>query len=264
MELVQQMNSETEAGAVYLFPYDLRNGRFEHPDLQLFYHGAAPYVSISDHEGELLTQLTQAVAGREVVRVVDWKLGRSVEADPKRWIPHLLTMVGQPLGVTVETDAYRIESFRLMASNPDFHLMPPLQPVEMPVAGGLTLRAFAFGPTGQTSLRVGSPLYGGSFGWVLLKWSVAGPTSTDYKVSVRLLDKETVIAQNDKILLNGFHLGTTQWRRGEENFDLYLLPLKQAGQYHLQVIVYDPSTLQELHPNGLMLSELVVVKPAGE
>ncbi len=264
MELIQQMNSETEARAVYLFPYDLRNGRFEHPDLQLFYHGASPYVSISDHEGELLTQLTQAVAGREVVRVVDWKLGRSAEADPKRWIPHLLTMYGQSLGVTTETDAYRIESFRLSASNLDFRVMPPLQPVEMPVGEGLTLRAFAFGPTRQTPLRVGSPLYVGSYGWVLLTWSVAGPTSIDYKASVRLLNKETVIAQNDKILLNGFHLGTTQWHRGEENFDLYLLPLKQAGRYRLQVIVYDSSTLKELHPASLMLPKPVVVKPVGE
>jgi hypothetical protein len=212
----------------------------------------------------MLAQLTQAVAGREVVRVVDWKHGRSLEADPKRWISGLLTMYGQPLGITVETDDFRIESFRLLTPNPNFQVMPPMQPLENPPAGALTLRAFAFGPTGQTKMKVGNPLQAGSYGWVLLKWSVAKPTPLDYKISVRLLANETVLAQNDKVLLNGFHLGTAQWHPGEENYELYLLPLKQAGRYRLQVIVYDPSTSQEIYPAGLILPEPVIVKSAGE
>lgn len=264
MDLIRQMNSDTADQAVYLFPYDTRNGRFEHPDLQLFYHGDSPYVSISDHEGKMLTQLTQAVAGREVVRVVDWKYGRSSEADPKRWIPGLLMMYGQPLGLTAETDAFQIESFRLLTPDPNFRVMPPMQSFTMPTDGVLTLQAFAFGPTGQAKLRVGNPLQVGSYGWVLLKWSTAQPTPLDYKISVRLLDNETVVAQNDKVLLNGFHLGTTQWRPGEENYELYLLPLKQAGQYRLQIIVYDPATSQELYPGGWRLPEPVIVEPVGE
>jgi hypothetical protein len=139
-----------------------------------------------------------------------------------------------------------------------------MQPLEKPPAGVLILHAFAFGPSGQTKMQVGNPLWAGSDGWVLLKWSVANPTPLDYKTSVRLLANETVVAQNDKVLLNGFHLGTTQWHPGEENYELYLLPLKQAGRYHLQVIVYDPSTSQELYPGGLILPEPVIVKAAGE
>jgi hypothetical protein len=69
------------------------------------------------------------------------------------------------------------------------------------------------------------------------------------------------MAQQDKPLLNGFHLATTQWHAAEENYDLYLLPLERAGRYHLQVVVYDSSTGQELLPGGLTLPEPVEVQP---
>ncbi len=261
LELIQHMNEESEEAAVYLFPYDLRNGLFEHPDLQLFYRGSSPYVSISDHEGQLLADLTKAVAGREIVRVVDWKVGRSLEADPKLLIPALLTMYGQPLGVTAETPAYRIESFRLAAPDVDFRSIPPMQPVKTSFGDGLTLRAFSFGATGQRTLAVGNPLSQGGYGWLMLLWETAKPSSADHKVSVRLIDGDMALAQQDKFLLNGFHLGTTGWRAGEENYDLYILPVQQVGQYRFQVVVYDPTTMQEILPGGLVLPAVVEVRP---
>jgi 4-amino-4-deoxy-L-arabinose transferase-like glycosyltransferase len=260
LELIDHMNREAEDAAVYLFPYDLRNGRFEHSDLQLFYQGSSPYVSISDHEGKILAQLTEAVAGQEVVRVVDWKVGRSTEADPKRLIPALLTMHGMPLGVTADTSAYRIESFRLAAPNIDFGTIPPLQPTELSLGDGLELGGFSFGTTGQAALSVGNPLPEGEYGWVLLLWRAADRISADYKVSMRLVDEDRVLAQQDKFLFNGFHLGTSDWRPGEENYDVYILPVERAGQYRLQVSVYDPTTMRELLPGGLELPEVVEVQ----
>jgi 4-amino-4-deoxy-L-arabinose transferase-like glycosyltransferase len=261
LDLVEQMNQEPEASAVYIFPYDLRNGVYEHPDLQLFYHGQAAYASVTDHEGELRAALTSAVAGRDVVRVVDWKVGRSAEADPKRLIPGLLAMRGQSLGVTSDTSGYRIESFRMTAPDVDFRPIPPLQAAGATVGDGLTLRAFAFGPAGQAKLKVGGPLTVGQPAWVVLTWQTAKPAAADYKVSVRLVGETGIMAQQDKLLLNGFHLATTQWHAAEENYDLYLLPLERAGRYHLQVMVYDSGTDQELLPGGLMLPDLVEVQP---
>ncbi len=259
LELIEQMNNEPEPEAVYLFPYDVRNGRYEHPALQLFYHGTSPYFSITDHEGRILAALTEATAGREVVRLVDWKVGRSVEADPKRLIPTLLTMYGQPLAGITETPAYRIESFRLAGPAINFRSFPKVQWVDLPAGAGLTLRAYAFGPTGQPVLTVGNPLPVGNPVWVLLQWQAAGPTPADYKVSVRLVDGTKVLAQQDKLLFNGFHLGTRQWHPGEVNMDLYLLPLTQAGRFGLQVIVYDEATNQALMPAGLILPAWVEV-----
>jgi hypothetical protein len=254
LELIEQMNHEPDgSAAVYLFPYDVRNGRYEHPDLPLFYKGSSPYFSITDHEGRILAELTKAVTGQEVVRVLDWKVGRSVEADPKRLIPTLLTMYGQPLGITTETPAYYIESFRLAGPAVDFRVFPELQPVDLLAGDGLTLQGYNFGPTAQPALSVGNPLPVNKPGWVLLKWHAAGPASADYKASVRLMAGDQVLAQQDKLLLNGFHLGTTQWHPGEENFDLYLLPLTQTGQYRLQVVVYDAATHKELTNEGLIL-----------
>jgi hypothetical protein len=92
-------------------------------------------------------------------------------------------------------------------------------------------------------------------------WRAADPASTDYKVSVRLVDGDSVLAQQDKFLLNGFHLGTTQWGPGEENYDLYLLPLERAGQFRLRIVVYDPNSGSELTPGGIALPASVEVRP---
>jgi 4-amino-4-deoxy-L-arabinose transferase-like glycosyltransferase len=259
LDLVRHMNAEAERGAVYLFPYDSRNGRFEHPDLDLFYQGAAPYISITDHEGELLAALTEAVQGRQVVRVVDWKIGRSAEADPKELIPALLTMYGQPLGVTADTPAYRIHGFRLAAPHVDFRSIPPVQPLGLPVGDGLALQAYSFGAAGQAGLAVGNPLKAGH-AWVMLVWRASRPAVADYKVSVRLLDGESILAQQDRFLLNGFHLGTSHWHAGEENYDLLILPLPEAGEYRLQVVVYHPETMEELVPGGSLLPATIEVE----
>jgi hypothetical protein len=260
LDLVKYMNAEPELAAVYLFPYDSRNGRFEHPDLDLFYHGAAPYVSVTDHEGELLAALTEAVQGRQVVRVVDWKMGRSAEADPKELIPALLTMYGQPLGVTADTPAYRIQSFRLADPHVDFRSIPPVQPLDVSVGDGLALEAFSFGTTNRARLAVGNPLKAGH-AWVMLLWRASSPSGADYKVSVRLLDGETVLAQQDKFLVNGFHLGTSHWRAGEENYDLLVLPLPGAGEYRLQIVVYHPETMEQLVPGGYIVPQILEVAP---
>jgi 4-amino-4-deoxy-L-arabinose transferase-like glycosyltransferase len=261
LDLVEQMNQEPEASVVYIFPYDLRSGPSEHPDLQLFYHGHTPYVSISDHEGQLRDALTKAVAGRDVVRVVAWKVGRGFQADPKGLIPALLTMRGQSLGVTGETAGYQIESFRMAAPDVDFRAAPPLQPVGKPIGDGLTLRAYSFGPTGQAKLAVGNPLVAEGSAWVVLTWQTTKSASANYKVSVRLVGEAGVIAQQDKLLFNSFHLTTTQWGPAEENYDLYLLPLELPGRYHLQVVVYDSATGKELLPGGLTLPGPVEVQP---
>jgi 4-amino-4-deoxy-L-arabinose transferase-like glycosyltransferase len=261
LELVELMNADPEVEAVYLLPYDLRNGKYEHPDLKLFYHGVSPYISISDHEGGLLAALTDATAGRRVVRVVDWKVGRSVEADPKGLIPALLTMYGQPMGATADTPAYRIESFRLAGKNIDFRPLPPLQTVKIPLGDGLTLQGFAFGPTNRAELAAGGPLRVGEYAWVMVQWRVEGPAAADYKASVRLVDGDGVLAQQDKFLINGFHLGTTHWHPGEENYDVFILPLTQSGQYRLQVRVYDPETTNELVSGGRVLPGDLEVRP---
>jgi 4-amino-4-deoxy-L-arabinose transferase-like glycosyltransferase len=259
LDLVQHMNAEPEQAAVYLFPYDARNGRFEHPDLDLFYQGAAPYVSVTDHEGELLAALTEAVQGRQVVRVVDWKIGRSAEADPKDLIPALLTMYGRPLGVTADTPAYSIHSFRLAAPDVDFRTIPPVQPLGMPVGDGLALQAFSFGATNQARLAVGNPLKAGH-AWVMLVWRASRPAAADYKVSVRLLNGDKLVALQDKFLINSFHLGTSHWRAGEENYDLLILPLQKVGEYRLQVVVYHPETMEELVPGGSILPQTIEVE----
>lgn len=263
LDLVEVMNQNAAASAIYIFPYDLRNGIYEHPDLQLFYTGEAPYVSIRDHEGELFGALTTHLADKELVYVVDWKMGRSKEADPKGLIPALLTMYGQPLGILADTRGFTLEGFRLSGQSIDFSAVPPLQAANIPVGDGLALSGFAFGRTGQPTLAVGNPLTAGKNAWVLLFWKMTESAATDYKVSVRLIDPtndNAVVAQNDKFLFNGFHLGTSHWRPDEEWADLYLLKPQTPGRYQLQVTVYNPTSLETLNPSGLTLPGWVEVE----
>ncbi|MCS7259375.1 MAG: hypothetical protein NZ765_01130 [Anaerolineae bacterium] len=261
LDLVRDMNSETEENVVYLFPYDVRSGKYEHPVLRLFYRGSTPYYFISDHEGRILKQLTSAVSGKEVVRVVDWQVGRGAEADPKRLIPTLLTMYGTPLGTQKTSPAYHIESFRLSGPNIDFQILPHWSPLDKAVGDELLLRSFSMGPCGYPTLQVGNPWRSGQYGWIALMWESIQVPRTDYKASVRLLEGEKVHAQNDKILFNGFHLETSRWGPGEVNFDIYLLRPSQPGQYELRVIVYSKETGIPLNPEGIRIPETIEVLP---
>jgi hypothetical protein len=261
LELVEQMDQDAKGGMVYLFPYDLRNGAYRHPDLDLFYHGASPYYFVSEHEGEILAELTEATRGQQEVRVIDWKVGRSAEADAKHLISALLTMHGQPLGVTSETAAYRIEGFRLTGTDIDFRVRPPMSPVGIVVGDGLTLQAFSMGATGQVELKTGNVWQAGRYGWVLLVWKADAPMSVNYTASVRLVDQGRMVAQADKLLLNGFHMATSQWHAGEQNYEPFLLLPDAAGTYRLQLVVYDAGTMQELLPGGVWLPATVEVQP---
>lgn len=261
LDLVRDMNSETEQNVVYIFPYDVRSGKYEHPALRLFYRGSTPYYFISDHEGRILKQLTNAVSGKDVVRVVDWHVGRGAEADPKRLIPTLLTIYGTPLGTRKTSPAYYIESFRLSRQNIDFQVVPPWSPLDKAVGEELWLRAFSVGPCGYPTLRAGEPWRLGHYGWVALMWEAVQVPRADYKASVRLLEGGEVRAQNDKILFNSFHLETSRWGPGERNYDLYLLSPPYAGQYELQVIVYAKETGIPLTPDGIRIPSIIEVLP---
>lgn len=85
---------------------------------------------------------------------------------------------------------------------------------------------------------------------VRLVWSAARPLAANYGVSLRLHDRQgRVVAQLDTQPGYGF-LPTSLWRPGELVTDPYLLvlpwPLEPDEGYHLEVVLYQVSSLEEI------------------
>jgi hypothetical protein len=79
--------------------------------------------------------------------------------------------------------------------------------------------------------------------WVTLHWQAAGPTAQNLSASLRLTDPGgKTVAQVDKPLLNRWHLESSGWQAGENNFDYYLLTTPRGtvpDHYKLTVTVYN-------------------------
>ena len=72
----------------------------------------------------------------------------------------------------------------------------------------------------------------------------------DYKASLRLVAADgSVVAQKDRTLRHNWHQGTSTWPAETVN-EYYVLPPVPAGEYTLQVVVYDPDTLAPLMVDG--------------
>jgi len=94
----------------------------------------------------------------------------------------------------------------------------------------------------------------------------------DYKVGVYLFDKKGhLVGQMDKLLLSNYLEPTSRWNPGQEEIDYYTLPSLPAtppGEYHIEVAVYDPESLERLPILGQMaghqaftIGTLQIVKP---
>ena len=112
----------------------------------------------------------------------------------------------------------------------------------------------------------------GKSAWVALRWQVLRPASKDYKVGAYLVDGEgRLIGQMDKLLLSNYLRPTSQWEPGQIEIDYYTLPSLPAtppGEYHIEVALYDPESLERLPILGEMagrqtfsIGTLQVVKP---
>jgi len=105
-----------------------------------------------------------------------------------------------------------------------------------------------------------------------LYWRALAPMETSYTVFTHLLDANGQLwAQKDNPPVRGSYL-TTEWRIGEtivDKFDIVIPPHAPAGQYELEVGLYDATTGQRLplldetgrrQDERVLLSDRIVVK----
>lgn len=112
----------------------------------------------------------------------------------------------------------------------------------------------------------------GKSAWVALRWQALRQTSKDYKIGVYLVDEEGhLVGQMDKLLLSNHLRPNSQWSPGQVEMDYYTLPSLPAtppGEYHIEVAVYDPESLERLPILGEMtgrqtftIGKLQIVEP---
>jgi len=224
-----------------------------HHTVEFLYRGEAPLHFLRLDEATAADELSDLTQGASKALLVDYKnyileeAYNYIDADPKQLAPFLLGKQGQQLE-QYEFDGFDVQVWELPASS-DLRIADSLEPVSADFGGQLLLTAADFGvrATTEPERRV---LPSGAELWVVLKWRALTDLDRDYKVALTLLDtRDRVVGQVDKALLSNHMRLTSEWEQGQMEMDYYVLPNLPAtppGEYHIETVVYDTTTMERL------------------
>jgi hypothetical protein len=198
--------------------------------------------------------LNAEVDGRDRFYWVTWW---GSDTDPRGVIPFLLDKVGRRAG-ELDFRGYHVVWWSL-PDNIQFNLPDDLSTVgecyqEDIVFGDMVqLDGQAFSETAQV----------GGMAWATLHFTLLQDTDLDYRVSLRLRDPEGgMLTNTDKDLLNDRHFRTSAWpiddARLDQAINVYTLPISVdavAGDYQLEAVVYEASTLEALPVTNTSIAE---------
>lgn len=196
----------------------------------------AQYLFVDiNHVDERLTE----VAGD--AQTVYWVTWFESDVDPRGAVRALLDAYGNPQG-ELGFRGYTVSWWQLQPPT-HFQLAQKFQPLNVRFEPGITLLE-ADWQGRQAPAQAGHPIL------LTLRWQADGPTSRPLKASLRLRDGNgTLLAQDDRVLLNDRHLRTTSWQPGESALVVHSLELPtEPGTYLLTLVLYDENTLE---PVGL-------------
>jgi 4-amino-4-deoxy-L-arabinose transferase-like glycosyltransferase len=256
VDLAAAMNELDDPGAVWLLPISALASPHDEPGhhtVEFLYRGLAPFHFLRLDEATVGNDLTKLTTGRDKVLLVYYKnyileeAYNYIDADPKQLLPFLLSKGSE------EVNTHEFESFdvRVYPVPPGtvFRVADSWESVSAEFGDQLKLTGVSFGATGTGGLQV-EAVPSGEDAWVVLQWRTLTQPAVDYKVAVFLLDqRDRVVGQVDKPLLSNHMRLTSEWEAGQVEMDYYLLPSLPAtppGNYDVQVVVYDPSTMQRL------------------
>jgi 4-amino-4-deoxy-L-arabinose transferase-like glycosyltransferase len=260
VDLATTMNSLDRPDGVWVLPLNALASPHDEPGhhtVEFLYRGKAPFHFLRLDESTAAGDLTALTSGRDRVMLVDYKdyvleeAYNYIDADPKRLLPFLLSKVSE------EVNKHEFESFDVhvypVPANTTFSIGDSWQKVQANFGRQLQLSAVSLGPT-SAAYGQGDALPSGSEAWVVLRWEALTQPAADYKVAVFLLDQRArIVGQADKLLLSNHLRLTSQWEAGQVEIDYYLVPSLPAtppGDYDLQVVVYDPATMERLIVRG--------------
>jgi len=285
LDIATAMNQLNDPEGVWILPITALASPHDEPGhhtIEFIYRGEAPFHFLRLDEATAAEELSRLSRGHARALVVDYKnytLEEAydyIDADPKRLVPFLLSKYGQQLGQR-EFDGFDVLVYQL-PELPDFTIAESLEPVSIDFGGQMMLIGIDYCGSQQSTTAPseveGRTLPSGEHAWIALQWQSLTDLSTDYKVALYLLDeRERLVGQVDKLLLsNHMHL-TSDWEPGQVEIDYYSLPSLPAtapGDYHIELAVYDPETMQRLAildregdqvGHSYTLGELEIIRP---
>lgn len=272
VHLAEEMNKETNPKAVFILPLDISSGSLNpNYTIEFLHRSPASFAWLTDDEATLPAELTEAIQGRDVVRLIQWKAYKHTNADPKKFIPFLLLQHGATYVRTDEFPEYNIATYRLPSETLGLTDWPKPSPINVSFGGQMRLVEFSYGYAMPGSLAE-QAIPSGSSGWARLKWRKEAEGRTDYKTVLILEDAQGhIVDQVDRPLYsNLLHAGTSEWSAGQEEQEFYIFRVKEAtapGAYRLKAVIYDAENGSRLEPPGaggdlaLPLGELEVKQP---
>ncbi|MCJ7620792.1 MAG: hypothetical protein MUP64_11315, partial [Anaerolineae bacterium] len=228
-----------------------------HHTVEFLYRGEAPFHFLRLDESTVAGDLTTLTTGRDRVMLVDYKnyvleeAYNYIDADPKQLLPFLLSKESEEVN-REEFESFDVRVYPLVA-NTTFSIADSWHSISTDFGGQLQLSGVSLGAR-STGNGQGEAVPSGGEAWVVLQWRTLTQPAADYKVAIFLLDqRDRVVGQVDKPLLSNHMRLTSEWEAGQVEMDYYLLPTLPAtppGDYDVQVVVYDPSTMQRLMVRG--------------
>ena len=241
-DLAEAINRDDDPEAVYVFPvnYDRLGETYTENTLEALHEGPVPFRYIVVDDATVAHDLADICRDKRRVHLVVWTHGDHVDADPRQVLPFYLERVGQATDVAIHS-GYRLLTYELPDGAVEFGKPPDFVAAPAKFDDGLRLVAQAHGPTASS----------GEAAWLALQWQVADAVAHDYKASLRLVDADGhLVGQADDWLLSNEHRATSQWQPGQVVTTYHLvpsLPATMPGTYHLQLLLYDPSTQHQAH-----------------
>ena len=243
-ELAAQILANTEPSTVYAIPMDIRAAEeAHHYALDFHLHQRKDFKYLVVDETTLAQTLTEATKEASTLKLVRWTQDKHREADEKEMVDYLLARAEANLAEVETYPVYQIETYTLLPdkNGANFAFPEITEPISVTLDGLIQVRR------AEVALEDDRVT-------VSVVYAPIASIKVDYKASVRLLGPEgQVVMQNDRILRHNWHQPTSLWPREEVN-EYYVLPLppaSAAGNYTIQLVIYDPETLAPLTDNGV-------------
>jgi hypothetical protein len=197
--------------------------------------------------------LNQTLAGARGAWVVLWQ---DEVVDPNGFLPMFLSSRGKEEKVDAAFYQVKLRHWRLTDDKPFASAPEPTIPRRANFKNQIEL-------LGLTPTPMPADV-GASFN---LDWNALEDLADDYQVALRVRDAQGNLWGKLDRRPAGYNYPTTRWKKGEQLFGAYTVPLLSgtpAGEYFVEVTLYtaqNPSGLDVLAPNGAPLGKSVKLGP---
>ncbi len=233
------------------------------PAFDYYFRGDAPEVRLPDDPTlntehvlgyDTASVLNGTVAGKRGVWVVLWQ---DEVVDPNGFVPFLLSSRGKEEKVAASFYQVRLRHWVLPTNA---HFAPEPEPVvARPANLANKVKLLGYDSPNPTAADVGLSLN--------LYWQALDNLEGDYQVALRVLDAAGNLWGKQDRRPAGYNYPTTRWKKGENLFGAYTVPLlpgTPAGNYFVEVNFYtasNPSGLDVLAASGAPVGKTVKVGP---